>query len=121
MNNTQTNTYWQKINEFYSVSNSGKVYSHLTKKELKPWLTGKGYLKIDMGRNKRVYVHRLVAETFLPNPDNKPTVNHKDHDKTNNSLSNLEWATYKEQISHDITTGKRIIKKGKDGRFQKCK
>jgi hypothetical protein len=119
MNIEHLNTDWQKIDEAYSVSKSGKVYSHLTKKELKPWPTKKGYLKIDLGRNKRVYLHRLVAETFLPNPDNKPTVNHKDHDKTNNQLCNLEWATYKEQTFHDIATGKRVIKKGKDGRFQK--
>lgn len=45
-------------------------------------------------------VHKAIAETFIPNPDNKPTVNHKDGDHSNNCVSNLEWATYKEQMEH---------------------
>lgn len=112
---------WEKIYENYMVSSEGKIYSLLTKKELKPWMTNKGYLKIDLGRNRRVYVHRLVAETFIPNSENKPTVNHLNHDKTDNRIKNLEWATYKEQTAHDIANGKREIVKGKDGRFQKKK
>ena len=56
---------------------------------------------------KFVTIHRLVALTFLPNPDNKRTVNHKDGNKLNNHVSNLEWATYQENNKHAISTGLR--------------
>ena len=63
----------------------------------------KGYLyvslKNDEGRWITNLVHRIVAETFLPNPDNKPTVDHINGDKTDNRLCNLRWATYKEQAN----------------------
>ena len=56
-----------------------------------------GYLSVNLCKNNKVktyLVHRIIAETFLPNPDNLPCVNHKDEDKTNNSVVNLEWCTY---------------------------
>lgn len=90
---------WKAIPEFptYEVSNFGQVRS--SRKILKPYKNHKGYLRVDIfGRNYRV--HRLVAETFLPNPENKPQVNHKDGDKSNNCLYNLEWCTQEENISH---------------------
>lgn len=52
------------------------------------------------GKSKTFFIHRLVAETFIPNPDNKPTVNHKDADKYNNHVDNLEWNDRKEQMQH---------------------
>ena len=61
----------------------------------------------DDGCNKSVPVHRLVALTFLDNPENKPTVNHIDGNKLNNHITNLEWATWKENNNHSIRTGLR--------------
>ena len=58
--------------------------------------------------------HRLVALAFIPNPEGKPTVNHKDGNKQNNHVSNLEWATMREQQLHAINTGLRVIQRGAD-------
>lgn len=66
------------------------------------------------GKSHTKLVHRLLAIAFIPNPENKPQVNHKDGNKQNNELSNLEWATEKENIAHSFQTGLQVIPKGKD-------
>jgi hypothetical protein len=91
----------KKINGFsnYTIDLEGNIYSLLSKKYLKPWLDKKGYLTIELrddnGNAKSKKVHRLVAETFIPNPDNLPEVNHKDENKQNPKVDNLEWCTSK--------------------------
>lgn len=72
-------------------------------KELKPRKAKNGYYYVHLSRGglrKTVKNHRMVAETFLPNPDNKPCVNHIDGNKLNNSVNNLEWVTYLENSEH---------------------
>lgn len=96
---------WKPIGyEGYEVSNLGRVksykYNKINGKIMKPYKSTKGYLQIDLQldgrkRENRVHlaIHRLVAMAFIPNPDNLPQVNHKDEDKTNNCVDNLEWCT----------------------------
>ena len=68
----------------------------------------KGYRRVVLMKNGKqinALVHRLIAQTFIPNPENKPEVNHKDGNKENNSVFNLEWCTHKENVHHAIETG----------------
>jgi hypothetical protein len=70
--------------------------------KLKPVLDSNGYLTLNIKKDKlrTIRVHRILAECFLPNPDNLPVVNHKDGNKLNNSISNLEWCTYSYNSIH---------------------
>ena len=92
--------------ERYYVSKLGHVFtigrtSQL--KEIAPCKTPKGYLKVWLyknGKRKMFYVHRLVAQAFLENPDALPMVNHKDFDKTNNDVGNLEYCTARYNMTY---------------------
>ena len=94
--------------EMYQISDTGEVYSKYSNKTLKPIKDKDGYLQVKLYKDKKQYtrkLHRLVAEAFLDNPDNKPEVNHKNLDKTNNHVSNLEWATRAENCHHQSENG----------------
>lgn len=91
---------WKNIKdiECYEISNLGKVKNSKTGRILKPKLL-RGYKYVCLRKNNQnifKQVHRLVAEMFIPNPLNKPCVNHKDYDRGNNCASNLEWVSHSE-------------------------
>lgn len=104
----------------YKVSNLGRVSSFRFEGHiLKPLRLRDNYLAIVLqhanGTKKHRMIHRLVAQHFIPNPDNKPQVNHKDGNIHNNHADNLEWVTPKENIHHSIrlglqkTNGNRVL------------
>ena len=83
----------------YEVSTLGRVRSKITNEFAKPFKNEKGYLIVKIylnGQMKNERVHRLVALTFIPNPNNYPQVNHIDYDRTNNRIDNLEWVSIEE-------------------------
>ena len=95
------------------ISKDGQLYSMISNKILKPHKMPNGYIAYSIMMNnprktKTEYLHRLLAETFIPNPDNKATVNHIDGNKENNSLDNLEWCTQSENNLHAIKNNLRI-------------
>ena len=93
----------------YAITKEGDVYSYKNNKFLKSWDNKDGYLILDLfdynGKRKSCKVHRLVAETYIENPENKPCINHIDGNKYNNNVSNLEWCTRKENTRHAWKTG----------------
>jgi hypothetical protein len=104
---TTTETY-KDVPEYeglYRVSDQGNVYSIVSERILKPWVHTYGYHRVNLYKNwvrKYYSVHRLVALTFISNPESKEQVNHIDWVKTNNSLSNLEWCTNRENAIHSM-------------------
>lgn len=102
---------WKEIpfaNGEYLVSNNGKVKTAKTGRVLAPAIDARGYERVclfKVHRDRRYKVHRLVAITFIPNPDGKEQVNHKDGDKRNNNVENLEWMTNAENMHHSIENG----------------
>lgn len=103
--------YKQYKNSDYDIYDDGRCYSHKTKKFMTPQMSSK-YPTYNLsleGKKKKVKVHRMVAETFLENPDGKPYVNHIDGDTHNFHISNLEWATASENNCHAARTGLRPI------------
>ena len=101
---------WKKIEGFenYSVSDQGRVRNDKSERILKHGKYLKGYLLVGLFKNGKKYgkrVHRLVAEHFIPNPENRPQVNHKNGIKSDNRLQNLEWCTESENMKHAFKTG----------------
>lgn len=103
---------WKKIEgyEIYEINNFGKI-RNIIKNNILSNIEEGGYLRVTLAgldkKRKSFLVHRLVAQAFIPNPENKPTVNHKDKDRKNNYVENLEWCTMKEQSEHKKADGKK--------------
>ena len=138
------NEIWKPIKGYeglYEVSNLGRIkslkrlvkkwdgYRIVPEKILTPRANNRGYLRINLckdGITKTFSPHRLVAEAFIPNPDNLPCVNHKDENPLNNVVSNLEWCTYSYNNSYGnrnkriaLSNSKPVLQYTLDGQFVK--
>lgn len=98
---------WRVIEEApnYEVSNLGKVRNKKLNKPVRPFTNNAGYHQVVIRSNKKnLYrlVHRLVAIAFIPNPNNYSEINHKDFDKDNNTVENLEWVSHTMNMKYNI-------------------
>ena len=116
------NEVWKDIVGFenrYMISNFGRVkslkYRHHNKIEILKQENNRGYKRICLftkdGKKKHFSVHRLVAEAFIPKPNNYKEINHKDEDTTNNNVNNLEWCNHTYNINYGTRTQKARLKR----------
>lgn len=102
---------WKDIQGYeglYQISNHGRIYSVRYNRFRKPKVDKYGYMTISIGKDSNLchfFVHRLVANAFVPNPNDFPEVNHIDGNKANNSADNLEWCDHYTNIRHAYNTG----------------
>ena len=113
---------WKDVKNYeglYQISNLGRVksmskfagFSYRKERILKTSLDKDGYVKVTLCKNNRtrfLSIHRLLAECFIPNSNNYPQINHKDENKQNNDLSNLEWCTCKYNINYGTRTKREV-------------
>lgn len=111
----------KKIKNFpnYTVDTNGTVKNNKGQ-VIKPEITNNGYERVSLSNNqikhKRMSVHRLVADAFIPNPNNLPQVNHKNENKRDNRLENLEWSSALHNLEHS-----RVIEKASVAKFTKVR
>lgn len=109
---------WLEIKDWpgYYISNHGKVKNSNKLLALCPAKKRRGYIYVyhsqGLMKPRAKLVHRLVAQYFIPNPQNKPQVNHIDFNPANNHVSNLEWCTAKENTAHTVNSGRKVQYRG---------
>lgn len=114
---------WKDVKGYeglYQVSNLGNVYSTKTAKILKSQISGKGYKTVCLHKNNVPHtnqLHRLIAQAFIPNPNNYPQINHIDGNKTNNNINNLEWCDQSYNIKEAYRLG--LMPRYRSGSFVK--
>lgn len=105
------NELWKPVpgyENLYLVSNRGRIYGIKKRRLLTPAVMNKGYMLVTLWKDNEqnsMLVHRIVAQVFISNPGNLPQVNHKDTNKMNNYVSNLEWSTCQQNILHAVKMG----------------
>lgn len=115
---------WKDIDNFiglYKINNLGDIFS-IKKNKILKIDNSIGYSRITLhkhGKSKKFLVHRLLAIAFILNNENKKCINHKDGNKLNNRLDNLEWCTYTENNQHAIDVGLRAVKLGEESPHHK--
>jgi hypothetical protein len=120
----KTLVYHGEVFEKFEASTDGRIRNSKTLKIYKTCINKNGYeqvcVSIGSSNKKKVFkIHRAIAETFIPNPKNKPEVNHKDGNKLNNYMLNLEWSTGSENMQHAAKTGLLHPKRGVDNSWAK--
>lgn len=113
------------IKPYYEINTNGCIRNKYTNKILKQTFDKERYLRVNLAstkkKSKRFLVHRLVALTFIPNPNNLATVNHINYDKANNSIENLEWMSAIDNIKDAKKHGRFLHRKGEDAPNSKYK
>lgn len=101
----------------YAVTSCGRVWSYTNKRFLNPQSNG-NYYQVNLskcGKTRHFFIHRLVAEAYLDNPNDFPQVNHLDENKANNAVTNLQWCTIKDNANHGTRNSK--ISKARLGKY----
>lgn len=111
---------WKQIKNFdYEINEEGIVRRILSKRIKKSFLRKDGYIGIQLYKSKTkpisFQLHRLIAIAFIPNPNNLPFINHKDSNRQNNDISNLEWCTKQENVIHGYISGFASNRGSKNG------
>lgn len=94
--------------KYYFITENGEVFNSRRNRNMCSWKDNVGYMQVRLykdGKKKYVRIHRLVAQAYVPNPHNKPFVNHIDGNKTNNHYTNLEWVDNRENVQHFYNNG----------------
>ena len=115
---------WKPVLDFdgYEVSSYGRIWSNKKHIIMSPGKQKSGYYIVCFQKGGKSYtksVHRLVAEAFIPNPNNLPQVNHKDENKGNNTVENLEWCTSEYNINYGTGISRMVNTNVKNGRYDK--
>lgn len=111
---------WKQIEDLdYEINSEGIVRRISTKRIKKSFKRPDGYIGIQLyvtkDKIKNYQLHRLIANAFIPNPENKQYINHKDSNRENNSLDNIEWVTFEENVKHGYESGHASNKGSKNG------